>query len=107
MSLPGDTEGVNRFDELVEKLRTAVFDGPGEVAPAVRRAAGSGTAPDVWSDYVAKVCDASWRITDADVEQLKSVGCTEEQIFEVTVAAATGAGLHRLELGLRALGEES
>ena len=77
------------------------------VDSAVRRAAGSGAdVPDVWSTYVAKVRDASYRVTDADVAALKAAGCTEEEIFEMTVAAATGAALHRLDLGLRAMERE-
>ena len=96
-----------RHADLVAALREAVFDGAGEVDPAVRRAAGSGTdVPDVWSTYVSKVRDASYRITDADVAALKSAGCTEEEIFEMTVAAATGASLHRFDLGLRAMDRE-
>ena len=61
--------------------------------------------PSHWAPYVAKVRDASYRITDADLAALKAAGCSEEEVFEMTVAAATGAALHRLDLGLRALGE--
>ena len=58
---------------------------------------------ETWAAYVGKVRDASYRITDLDVSALKAAGCTEEEIFEVTVAAATGAALQRLDLGLRAM----
>jgi alkylhydroperoxidase/carboxymuconolactone decarboxylase family protein YurZ len=50
---------------------------------------------------VGKVRDASYTITDHGVWALKAAGCTEEEIFEITVAAATGAALQRLDLGLR------
>jgi hypothetical protein len=93
-----------RYAELVAALRRAVFDGHGAVDAAIRRSAGTGASlPDPWAGYVAKVRDASYRITDDDVAALKASGCTEEEIFEVTVAAATGAALHRLELGLRGM----
>ena len=62
--------------------------------------------PEPWSGYVAMVRDASYRITDQDLAALKAAGCTEEEIFEVTVAAAMGAALHRLDLGLRAMERE-
>ncbi len=39
-------------------------------------------------------------MTDADVEELKAV-YTEDEIFEVTVAAALGAALRSLDAGLR------
>jgi hypothetical protein len=93
-----------RHADLVAALRRAVFESVAETAPDTRAAAGSGAAvPDPWGPYVAQVRDASYRITDADVAALRDAGCSEEQIFEVTVAAATGAALHRLDAGLRAL----
>ena len=93
-----------RYAEMVVELRRAVFDGAGEVDPAIRRAAGAGAGlPELWAAYVAKVRDASYRITDDDVAALKATGRTEEEIFEMTVAAAIGAALHRLDLGLRAM----
>lgn len=96
-----------RYADLVADLRAAVFDGAGTVDPTLRRAAGTGAGlPDLWAAYVAKVRDASYRITDDDVAALETAGCTEEEIFEMTVAAATGAALHRLDLGLRAMNRE-
>lgn len=95
----------SRYAGLVAALRAAVFDSAGEAAPALRTAAGTGRGlPEPWPAYVAKVREAAYRITDADVDALKAAGCTEEQIFEMTVAAATGAALHRLDAGLRAMG---
>lgn len=95
-----------RYVTDVAALRARVFDGAGVVDPAVRRAAGTGTpVPEVWSAYVGKVREASYKITEHDVSALKAAGCTEEEIFEVTVAAATGAALQRLDLGLRAMQE--
>jgi hypothetical protein len=97
----------NRYAALVAAVRTAVFDSEGNVDPAVRRATASGEdVPALWQEYAAKVRDASYRITDHDVAALKAAGCSEEGIFEVTVAAATGAALHCLDAGLRALGAE-
>ena len=43
----------------------------------------------------------AYRITDDDIARLRSAGYDEDQIFEATVAAAVGAGVSRLELGLR------
>lgn len=97
----------NRYADLVAGLRAAVLDGPGEVDPELRRAAAAGTGlPSPWDGYVTKVRDASYRITDGDIAALKAAGCPEEEIFEVTIAAATGAALRRLAVGLHALGVE-
>ena len=68
---------------------------------------GSGPAaapvPEVLRSYVDNVVRCAYRITDEDVQGLKRAGYGEDEIFEITVAAAMGAGLHRLERGLAAL----
>ncbi|MEI8411810.1 hypothetical protein [Kribbella sp. CCNWLW201] len=46
-------------------------------------------------------------MTDADVAELRAVGVSEDEIFEITVAAALGAACHRLDAGLRVLREEA
>jgi len=90
--------------ELVAALRPAVFESPGHIDPGIRRAAGSGAPmPQPWGPYTEKVRDCSYRVTDADVAALKAAGRSEEEIFEVTVAAALGAALHCLDAGLRAV----
>jgi alkylhydroperoxidase family enzyme len=100
------TDALGRHAELVAQLRRAVFESSGELSPEVRTAAGAGDrVPEHWLAYVEKVRRESYRITDADVDALEAAGCTEEEIFEITVAAAQGAALQRLEAGLRALGE--
>jgi hypothetical protein len=95
-------------DDLVASLGAAVFDGDGVVDHELRRAAGAGVGvPEPWTAYVAKVRDASYRVTDDDVAMLKAAGCSEEEIFEMTVAAATGAAMYRFEAGVRALRPEA
>jgi len=97
-------ESLARHAELVAALRRAVFESPGHLEPDVRRAAGSGAPmPQPWGPYTEKVRDCSYRVTDADVDALKAAGRSEEEIFEVTVAAALGAALHSLDAGLRAV----
>jgi alkylhydroperoxidase family enzyme len=56
--------------------------------------------------YAAKVRDESYRVTDADVAKLRTAGVSEDEIFEVTVAAALGAACRCLDAGMRALREE-
>jgi hypothetical protein len=97
---------VARHAELVAALRSAVFESPGETDPALRQAVGAGRpVPDPWGSYAEKVRAHSYRITDADIAALRAAGRTEEEIFEVTVAAATGEALRRLDAGLRVLRE--
>ena len=54
--------------------------------------------------YLQKVHRHAYRVTDEDVSDLRSSGLSEDEIFELTVAAAVGAGLERLYAGLRTLG---
>jgi alkylhydroperoxidase family enzyme len=54
--------------------------------------------------YLELVRTRAYAIQDADIEELGAAGCTEDEIFEQTVAVAVGEGLRRLEAGLRALG---
>ena len=61
-------------------------------------------APPAMASYLERVRTAAYRVTDADVEALKAAGCSEDEIFEQTVAVALDEGLRRLEAGLRALG---
>lgn len=98
-------EVVVHHADLVAALRRAVFESAGETDPALRQAVGAGDPVDpVWAAYAEKVRTSSHRITDADVAALVAAGRTEVEIFEVTVAAATGAALQRLDAGLRAAG---
>jgi hypothetical protein len=93
-----------KYSRLVSDLRKAVFEGPGRTDPATRQSAATGEAlPEPWLSYTAKVRDDSWGVTDADIGNLKAAGHSEDEIFEMTVAASVGASLRALDAGLRAL----
>ncbi|MCX2949165.1 hypothetical protein [Lentzea sp. NEAU-D7] len=83
------------------ELRRAVLEAPARTAPALRRAAAAG---DAWGAYAATVRSASHRLTDDDLERLRQ-DHTEDEIFEVTVAAAVGAALDHHDQGRRNLGD--
>jgi hypothetical protein len=53
--------------------------------------------------YAEKVAGRAYTITDGDIESLKQLGYSEDAIFEITVAAALGVGMGRLQQGLSAL----
>ena len=77
------------YDPLIERLREAAR--PDRPVPGPARA------------YVDTVRRNAYLVTDADVEELKGAGYDEDQIFELTVAAAVGAGLERRDAALRTL----
>lgn len=102
----------------MRRLADAVLGSPGAVEPTVRRAVEDraarlsgrtgGTPLEVHGSlqgYVEKIARAAFAVTDGDVTALRDAGWSEDAIFEVTLAAALGAGLARLERGLRALQE--
>ncbi|HXY86026.1 MAG TPA: hypothetical protein VEH52_11160 [Gaiellaceae bacterium] len=66
-------------------------------------AASHGAASPVMSPYLEKVRTRAYAVTDADVEALKDAGCSEDEIFEQTVAVAVAEGLRRLDAASRIL----
>jgi alkylhydroperoxidase family enzyme len=78
-----------RYDELVARLQ--------EASQPER------PAPDELAPYLEKVRQHAYKVTDKDVEALRTAGFTEDEIFEHTVSAATAAGLDRLDAGLATL----
>jgi len=109
---------VGRYREHVERLVQAVLTTTGATEVALRqtvaeRAAALGgrttmpsnePVPASLDRYVDKVALHAYKVTDADVETLKAVGYSEDAIFEITLSAALGAALGRLDRGLGALG---
>ncbi|MET9627208.1 hypothetical protein ABZX92_07065 [Lentzea sp. NPDC006480] len=81
-------------------LRHAALEAPAHTPPELRQAAATG---DAWGSYAATVRDASYRISTEDIARLKQ-DHTEDEIFEVTVAAAVGAALDHHDNGLKILG---
>jgi hypothetical protein len=61
------------------------------------------TLPAALVAYVERVAHHAWKITDGDVAGLRAAGFDEDTIYEVTVAAATGAGVGRYQVALRAI----
>jgi AhpD family alkylhydroperoxidase len=94
--------------DAAEDLRHAVLDAPAITDPALRTAAAAGDPlPEPWQSYATTVRDASYKITDTDIGRLTAAGHTEQEIFEVTVAAAVGAAIRGFDAGRRALGHQT
>lgn len=97
--------------KLVEKAITALLRSPGETQISLRSAvferlrSGKGELPENLVALTEKVADRPWSVTDEDISFLRAAGYSEDQLFELIVAAAAGAGLRRLDAGLRALEE--
>jgi AhpD family alkylhydroperoxidase len=90
--------------DAVDALRRSVLEAPAVTPVELRRAAaGDGPLPEEWRTYAETVRDASYRVTDDDVARLVAAGHTEDEIYEVTVAAALGAALRAYDTGRRAV----
>ncbi|GAA2757892.1 carboxymuconolactone decarboxylase family protein [Actinopolymorpha rutila] len=99
---------VTDLGDDVANLRHAVLDAPATTEPALRAAAATGElVPEPWQPYAQAVRDASYRITGADIDRLIAAGCSQDQIFEVTVAAALGAALRGFDAGRKALEQKT
>lgn len=129
--LPADVSTTNRdssahaaeqmvhLDELKHALLQAVFETPGELDPMVRQAiylrAIETHSPDTFhpdsiegvprmlSAFADKVIRYAYKVTDADISRLLDSGYSEDAVFEAIISAATGAGMVRIEQGLRAM----
>jgi alkylhydroperoxidase family enzyme len=98
--------GGDRADhgDAVANLRHAALNAPAATDPVLRTAAATDDAvPEPWRSYTETVRDASHQVTDADITRLTTTGNTEEQIFEITVAAAVGAALRTYDAGRHAI----
>ena len=90
------------FSHLQAATRAAAIDGHGSTDGAVRRQIASGQPPTELAVLVRKIRDHAYRVTDADVDALRA-RYTEDQLFEVIVAAALGAAEDRLKAALAAV----
>jgi hypothetical protein len=97
-----------RYEQFRQQLIDAVIDAPGDTPSELRRdALLHRTLSGPLAGYVDKVRRHAYKVTDADVAGLKQAGHSDDSLFEITVAAAVGAALYRLERGMAALrGEE-
>lgn len=104
--------------QRIRLLEAAILKAQGDLDPDLRRAAfdragawARGTAseesevPEPLAGFVDKVARHAYKVWEEDIERLQQAGYSEDAIFEAVVATAVGAGLSRLDVGLRALGK--
>lgn len=90
--------------DALAALELSVVEGPGVTAPAARRAAAMGSTEDsALARYLDQVRGAAYRVTDEEVAALRAAGHSDDELFELTVAASFGAAKARLDAGLAAV----
>lgn len=87
-----------------EAVVERVLGGPGSATTEQRRAAfeNHGVAEPARA-LVDKVANHAWKVTDEDVAAAKAAGLSDDEIFELVVAAALGQSTRQLDAGLAAL----
>ena len=104
------------FGRHAEKIRTlvdSILTGRGDCDTELRRAVehraaihagrlpqGGPRLPRELGNYVDKVARHAFKVTDADIEALREAGYSEDAIFELTLCAALGAGIARLDCAM-------
>jgi alkylhydroperoxidase family enzyme len=108
---------MSRLDELFQRLRNHTLTLPGHTDPALRQAieqrvaqasgrrrgAKEGAIPAALHSYLDKLTRNAYKITEDDLAALHQAGYSDDAIYELSIAAAVGAGAARLERGLEAV----
>ncbi len=93
-----------RLAEGMERIETAAWRRPGVIPSDMRRAVFEGTSQEEpLETYIRKVHDAAYKVIDEEVTALMDAGYTEDGIFELTIAAAVGAGFKRYACAMKLL----
>jgi alkylhydroperoxidase family enzyme len=90
------------LDALQRATHQGVLEGEGQTDRSIRRQVALGQAPPQLTGLVQKIRDHAYRVTDAEIDALRA-GYSEDQLFELIVAAALGAAEHRLQRALAVL----
>ena len=94
----------DRFASLRNATKAAVLYGDGDTPSELRRAVANGEAPPNLAPLVEKIRWRAHSVTDTDVDALRA-HYSDDQLFELIVAATFGAASERLAAALRALEE--
>lgn len=100
MSADDPTE---RHRPKLAALGAAILSGRAVLPPEARQAAArNDQVPEPFADYVDTIHRHAYRVTDRMVAEFAE-GASDDEVFEISVAAAYGAARERLEAGLRAV----
>ena|SRR5665213_491252 len=100
--------GINAagYKHLYQNLLNRILKGKGFSLQEQRQAAFDNAGlPKPLSDLIDKVAHQAYKVTNNDIDQVKSTGLSEDQLFELIVCAATGQASRQYESGLAALAE--
>jgi len=104
------TTTVGEHDRHAQALRAAMAGKAGRTDAALRtavaaRAAGGSAAPPPYDDLARRIGEASYRVTDAQVQAVRDVSGSDKAAFEIVMSACVGAGLSRWDIAGRVIQE--
>jgi hypothetical protein len=94
----------DRFAPFRDATAAALLHGSGATSGDLRRDVARGAAPEELMALVQKIRSRAYTVTDRDLDALRA-RYTEDQLFEIIVAAAFGAANEQLAAAHRALEE--
>lgn len=92
----------DKYEGFRSATAQALFETPGKTSRELRQAVAAGTAPAELVALVEKIHSCAYTVTDRDLDSLRP-SYTEDQLFEIIVAAAFGAAADRLATARQAL----
>ena len=92
----------DKYEVFRSATARAVFETPGKTSRELRQSVAAGTAPAELVALVEKIHSCAYTVTDRDLDLLRS-SYSEDQLFEIIVAAAFGAAADRLATARQAL----
>jgi hypothetical protein len=92
----------DRFASFRNATAAALLQGSGATPNDLRQAIASGSAPPELVPLVQKIRSRAYAVTDQDLDALRN-RYTEDQLFEIIVAAAFGAAIDQIASAHRAL----
>jgi hypothetical protein len=106
----GKTPGHPNHRASADAVQRRVLEGPGATGAALRqamaaRAAGGPPLEALYDGLARQIGQAAYKVTDEQVASVVERAGSERAAFELIVASALGAGLHRWRRGLQALKE--
>jgi alkylhydroperoxidase family enzyme len=92
----------DRFASFRAATAAALLRGPGATPDDLRQAIARGSAPPELMTLVEKIRSRPYAVTDQDLDAVRTT-YTEDQLFEIIVAAAFGTAHDQIAAAHRAL----
>lgn len=97
----------DRHAAEIDAIKGDVITGPAVTERSARARVLAGDSPRELAEFLERVRGASYRATGEDIDALKRAGLSEDEIYELTVAAAIGVALERLQIAMAGLRDAS